>query len=103
MLRSPLARYTLRWMLPYVLLPTLALNALALQPQVAQKIAILVGVNRYSAESGLRALDYAENDVAELAGMLHDAGYKVVLLTEEAGAKDADHRPTKAHINRELS
>src|SRR6267378_1787811 len=65
-----------------------------------QKFAILVGVRQYS-KLELRPLPYAENDVEKLAKVLLENGYRkenVLLMTQKAGAQEADLLPTAANV-----
>jgi tetratricopeptide (TPR) repeat protein len=66
-----------------------------------KKYALLVGVNNYD-HARLPPLKYAENDATDLARVLTEAGYEVVLLTGAAGARKAERRPTKANIEARL-
>src|SRR5438128_2658580 len=91
------------------LLGVLALAALlpllAQEPKFAvkgKKCALLVGVKQYK-KGELTNLKYTENDVTDLAKLLEDAGYKVVLMTQtNAAASDLDLMPTGENIRREL-
>jgi uncharacterized caspase-like protein len=68
------------------------------------KYALLVGVRQY--DSGdLRELAYAEADVAELAQVFLDQGYRrenVVLMTLTKGAESVRRLPMRDRIRREL-
>src|SRR4051794_32665498 len=67
-----------------------------------QRYALLVGVRQYD-RSQLTSLNFTENDVAALAELLRNAGYKrVVLMTQKRGADEARYLPTAANIRREL-
>ena len=58
-----------------------------------RKYAILVGVREYD-RNQLKDLPFAENDVAELAEILKQSGFRrVELLTQAEGAKDAHALP----------
>jgi TPR repeat protein len=74
-----------------------ALGASPCLGQKAKRYAVLVGPREYD-HSKLTPLDYTQNDVTELAGLLRAAGYEVVLLTDSAGKKDRRLAPTKANI-----
>src|SRR5258707_15491394 len=69
------------------------------------KVALLVGVQRYSDGTGLRNLDYTEKDVTDLAAVLEKLGYKVTILTRsEAVKQDKDFlRPTAKNIRDQLA
>src|SRR5436309_1956353 len=87
-----------------LVLPLLAVLVL-LGPSVAQtgkgkKYALLVGVKTYH-HSDLKDLEYTENDVEELAGVLKGFS-EVVLLTSTRGAKKAAAAPTAKNIRAEL-
>src|SRR5262245_18183592 len=92
-----------------LLLGVLAL--VALLPLLAQepkftvkgkKYALLVGVKQYR-KGELTNLKYTEIDVNDLAKLLEEAGYKVVLMTQTlAGMNDLDLMPTGENIRREL-
>ena len=68
------------------------------------RYALLVGVKNYN-KTELRNLTYSENDVAELAQLLRDAGYKrVVLMTQSAALAEGDNDllPTSDNIRAQL-
>src|SRR4051812_24607571 len=66
-----------------------------------KKYALLVGVNEY--ESGkLASLQYAENDVDELAKVLKANSFDVRLLSNSAGKKDKKDAPTAANVRKAL-
>ena len=85
------------------LLAAAAVVALA-QPAEGRKVALVVGVQRYSDGSGLRNLDYTEKDAADLAAVLEKQGYRVTILTRaEAVKQDKDFlRPTAKNIKAHL-
>jgi len=66
-----------------------------------RKLALLVGVNKYD-HAQLRDLEFAENDVAELAAVLERQGYNVVLLTTKTGLQDSRLNPTVVNIQLQL-
>jgi hypothetical protein len=68
---------------------------------LGRKYALLVGVNAYE-HPRLERLQFAENDVSELAAVLEGADYEVVLLTGAAGSRNAERRPTRANIEARL-
>ncbi len=72
---SPMS-FRFAWVLP-VLLGALVLR----HADEPRRIALLIGINKYSAGSKLRTLDYAEADVEEMAKLLKDGNYNVTLLT----------------------
>ncbi|MGH7129901.1 MAG: caspase family protein, partial [Planctomycetaceae bacterium] len=76
----------------------LATVAATAEAQLGRKYALLVGVKQYR-KSELRDLPYSEPDVTALADVLRDAGYfRVVLMTQTEGAKDARFLPTSENI-----
>jgi formylglycine-generating enzyme required for sulfatase activity len=77
----------------------LSLLGLLQEKPGGQRYALLVGINLYEHDL-LRKLDYAENDVVELAQVLKEHGYEVVLLT--ARNKEENRQPTRANIEKEL-
>jgi tetratricopeptide (TPR) repeat protein len=82
----------------------LILSLLAAGPAAAagERHALLVAVKQYD-RTQLTNLDHTENDVAVLAEVLRQGGYKrVVLLTQSQGSFDARFLPTSANIRREL-
>src|SRR5947207_12812837 len=95
----------LRRALPGLLALTLLLPLAAQDPRYTpggKKYALLVGVKQYK-QGELTNLKYTENDVNDLAKLLEDAGYKVVLMTQTlAGTNDLDLMPTGENISREL-
>jgi TPR repeat protein len=98
MRRTPFSR-------PTALLAALALTwlpSLAFAEDDAQRFALLVGVNHYK-HSHLRDLQYAENDVTELAGVLKAARFQVVLLTGAAGKTDPGRAPTLANVQKHFA
>lgn len=76
----------------------------AAEPE-GKKYALLVGVKRYSDGTGLRNLDYTENDVNAMAQVLEKQGYRVTILTREQAVKqDKDFlRPTAKNIREHLA
>jgi TPR repeat protein len=76
-------------------------SALAAEEPKPVKYALLVGVKDYEHQK-LLPLKYTENDVTELAAVLRAADYEVVLLTSSAGKKDANAKPTRANIDKQL-
>jgi hypothetical protein len=68
------------------------------------KFALVIGVRQYEKSEELSALRYTENDAHQLADVLKQAGYKVVVLSQkEARAKeDIFLAPTARNIRREL-
>jgi hypothetical protein len=78
--------------------------ALAVAPAVARqgkRYAVLVGPKRYN-HSKFTVLEYTENDVTELAGLLRGDRYEVALLTDASGRNDRRFVPTKANIQARL-
>jgi hypothetical protein len=66
-------------------------------------VALLVGITEYD-HRNLGNLQYAENDVEELAGVLRQSGYtRIVLLTNRAGARDKRLLPDRDVIRQELA
>lgn len=75
--------------------------ALAQQKPAGGKLALLVGVKAYD-HPELRRLEFPENDVGELAGVLTSQGFKVTLMTTDRGRTDPDLKPTAANIRAQL-
>jgi formylglycine-generating enzyme required for sulfatase activity len=71
------------------------------QGNAAKKYAVLVGVKEYQHQK-LPTLRYSENDVVELGKVLDQAGYRVTVLCDSNGKKDARLAPDKANIDRLL-
>jgi len=71
------------------------------QPKQGQKLALLVGVQKY-AHPKLPDLRFCENDVTALAELLRKAGYKVTVLCDSLGKNDPTLVPIKANIDKEL-
>ncbi len=64
--------------------------------------AVVVGVRQYKKDE-LRPLKYADKDAAALAEALKGGGYRrVVLMTHESAAHDADLLPTARNIKEQL-
>ena len=97
---------TFRLVVPLALV-ALACGTAAAQragPPAGRKYALLVGVRQYDS-ADLRELDYAEADVAELARVFLDQGYRpedVVLMTMARGAENVRRLPMRDRIRREL-
>jgi formylglycine-generating enzyme required for sulfatase activity len=71
----------------------------------AANYAFLIGVKNYGQRSGLNALQYTENDVEELASLLHANGYhqkNITVLTQTRSLKEPGLSPTNENILREL-
>lgn len=69
-----------------------------------EKFAFLVGVRNYD-KNELRNLPFPEEDVASLAAVLKESGYRkenVVVLTQTRGAERARSLPTAKNIRREF-
>ncbi len=84
--------------------PAVILCLLAAGPAAGagERHALLVAVKQYD-RTQLTQLDQTENDVAELAEVLRQGGYKrVVLLTQAQGGFESRYLPTSANIRREL-
>jgi hypothetical protein len=88
----------------------LALAMTAAQPVPAQdqprgrKYALLIGVRKYDPRT-LRTLEYAENDINELAAVLERSGYQhddITILTEAIGAGDPPLLPEGKNIRAQL-
>jgi formylglycine-generating enzyme required for sulfatase activity len=70
----------------------------------AERYAFLVGVRQYD-RTQLNALQYTENDVTQLAGVLARGGYRkanVVLMTQTVGASETRFLPIAKNIRKEL-
>lgn len=74
----------------------------AAEVQVGRKLALLVGVKDYD-HAQLNNLQYAENDVEELADVLRKQKFEVVLLTTHLGKQDPKKLPTAANVKAELA
>src|SRR4051794_3427135 len=72
------------------------------QETKGKKYALLVGVKSYD-HSKLTDLKYTENDAEELASVLTEAKYDVVVLTTTRGKDDAKKKPTKANVEGALA
>jgi hypothetical protein len=75
-------------------------HAIAADP-TGNKYALLVGVGEYD-HPKFRTLKFAEADVSELGATLKAGGFQVTQLTGSDGAKNANLKPTKANVIREL-
>ncbi len=75
-------------------------NLFAAEPNPV-KYAVLVGVTEYD-HPRFKSLNFAENDVVELGQKLRSGGFRVIMLTQSAGTKDARLKPSRANILREL-
>jgi hypothetical protein len=73
----------------------------AAQTKQGQKMALLVGVQKYS-HPKLPDLRFCENDVTDLAEVLRKAGYKVTVLCDSLGKNDPTLVPIKANIDKQL-
>ncbi len=62
--------------------------------QAGKKVAVLIGVNRYS-NVNFSQLDFCENDVVELAKILRPQGYEVTLLSD---SQPNAFQPTRENI-----
>lgn len=72
---------------------------------LGERYALLVGVAKYPKTSGLRTLQYTENDVEELAQVLENSGYRrenVILMTQKHAAENPRFLPTATIIRQEL-
>jgi TPR repeat protein len=76
--------------------------AASAQPEAGQKLALLVGVQKY-AHPDLATLKYSENDVAALGTLLTKSGYQVTLLSDSAARANPALAPTKANIEKTLT
>jgi hypothetical protein len=90
------------WLAP--LLSALAFPTLARDLVASESYAFLVAVQHYD-KAEFDSLEYTENDVRELAGVLEKTGYRsdnIVLMTQSTGARNTRYLPTAANIRREL-
>jgi uncharacterized caspase-like protein len=78
-----------------------AFNRAGAEEPKGNKYAVMVGVSDYD-HPKLRKLSFAENDVVELGDTLRAGGFNVTRLSDGAGAKDPNLKPTRANIIREL-
>jgi serine/threonine protein kinase len=72
--------------------------------KAGERYALLIGVDRFD-DADLRPLKYPQKDMADLAHVLVQGGYRsdaVVLMTSSAGEKDPRRLPTEANIRTEL-
>ncbi len=79
-----------------------ALVFVSVPSQASERYAVLVGINEYPSDSELGRLNYAINDVHELAATLQHAGYPrnhIHVLTSDDWATS---QPTKANLIRTL-
>jgi sulfatase modifying factor 1 len=67
-----------------------------------RKLALLVGCENY-VHAHLTDLEYAEEDVLELAEVLKGQGFVCTVLTHQTGAKDPDLEPTASNIRKALT
>ena len=59
--------------------------------ETGKKLALLVGVDEYSSDSGFSSLPFPTRDIDQLAQFLRDSGYRpehVRVLTMEKGFRD---------------
>ncbi len=82
MSRTIFRHISIRVILPIVSVAMLATLYVLAQENAGKKYALLVGVQEYGDGSGLRRLDYTENDVTDLAEVLKQQGYIVTMMTE---------------------
>jgi TPR repeat protein len=68
-----------------------------------KKYAFLVGINVYERPNMLPNLEYAENDVTELAQFLRTAGFETIVLTDGTAKVDSALKPTKSNIELQLA
>lgn len=76
----------------------LAIGARADDP-APKKVAVLVGVNRYD-HRAIQELKFCENDVTDLGTVLRAGGWTVMVLSDSAGEKNREMRPTRANVLR---
>ena len=62
-----------------------------------RKLAFLVGIKKYD-HAALHDLDFPENDVTELAGLLKSQNFEVVVLTTALAKDDPTAAPTAENI-----
>ena len=67
---------------------TLLDPAKAAEYEKSPKVAIVVGIGAYPAESGFGPLRYAANDAIELSGRLKGLGYQVVTLLDQQATRN---------------
>jgi formylglycine-generating enzyme required for sulfatase activity len=87
--------------LAWLLWPSIDRLAAQGNSAAGRKMAFLVGVKNYD-HADLKDLDFPEHDVEELASVLKSDGFQVVLLTTQAGRKDAQNKPTAGNIRGRL-
>jgi len=82
MSRTIFRHISIRVILPIVSVAMLATLYVLAQESAGKKYALLVGVQEYANGSGLRRLEYTENDVRDLSEVLKQQGYIVTIMTE---------------------
>jgi hypothetical protein len=98
-----MALYRLPFLVPLLALASLAAGLPCARsadplPVSGRSYALLVGVKNYRKDE-LTSLKYTENDVATLAKVLKEQGYKrVVLMTQKEGADNEELLPTAGNI-----
>lgn len=91
-----------------VALVALGLVLFPISPSAAapegRKLAIVVGVNTYRANSGLPRLKHAADDAASLGGTLREAGYTVVEMTHTVAREEGMelYAPNLAYIRDQI-
>ena len=88
------------------LIPLIAaiVSFLSTAARSGERYAFLVGVRQYD-RAELTSLQFAENDIADLAAVLGRAGYdskNVVVMTQKRGASEPRFAPTCENIKREM-
>jgi formylglycine-generating enzyme required for sulfatase activity len=94
-------RHWHHWLLTAALLGVVGLGWARPDKPAGKRYALLVGVKAYE-DKKLPDLDYTENDVAELADVLREGGYEVVLLTSGEGKKHRARMPTAENVRARL-
>jgi hypothetical protein len=71
-----------------------------------ERFALLVGVEKYNDPTELKSLQFAEEDVTELAKLLEEAGYRkenIMLMTQKRGGDEGRAMPESAKIRQEMT
>ncbi len=90
------------WLRVCGLMVVLLAGANSASAYTGKKLALLVGCEKY-VHAHLTDLDYAEEDVLELAEVLKAQGFVCKVLTHQTGAKDPDLEPTAGNIRKTLT
>ena len=70
------------------------------EPWKAPKYALVIGIDRYSADSGFGELDFSVSDAIELSKALVGAGYKVETLHDKQASRTEIIHSLQAHLGK---